>query len=103
MVVANNGSYGTIRQHQERSFPGRVVATDLANPDFAALARAHGALGLSCREERDIETTLDRALGHRGVAVVDVLTSLEWISSSQRLEGIRSEAAPPPALVGTER
>ena len=37
VLVVNNGMYGTIRMHQERHFPGRVVGTDLVNPDFAAL------------------------------------------------------------------
>ena len=45
VLVVNNGMYGTIRMHQERSYPGRVSGTDLLNPDFAALARAFGAHG----------------------------------------------------------
>ncbi|RUW03939.1 thiamine pyrophosphate-binding protein, partial [Mesorhizobium sp. M1A.F.Ca.IN.020.03.1.1] len=45
VVVVNNGIYGTIRMHQEREYPSRVVATDLKNPDFAALARAYGGHG----------------------------------------------------------
>jgi acetolactate synthase I/II/III large subunit len=94
VVVANNGSYGTIRQHQERAFPGRVVATDLTNPDFAALARAHGALGLTCRDERELADCLRRALGHPGPAVVDVSTSLEWISSQLHLPGVRAGRVP---------
>ncbi len=43
ILVFNNGMYGTIRMHQEREYPGRVVGTDLANPDFTAMARAMGA------------------------------------------------------------
>jgi acetolactate synthase-1/2/3 large subunit len=43
ILVSNNGSYGTIRMHQERRYPGRVVATDLRNPDFVALAKSFGA------------------------------------------------------------
>ncbi|MFM2067336.1 MAG: hypothetical protein RLZZ584_2245, partial [Pseudomonadota bacterium] len=43
-IVVDNGSYGTIRMHQERAYPGRVVASDLANPDFVLLARSHGWL-----------------------------------------------------------
>ena len=42
VIVVDNGSYGTIRMHQERDYPKRVSATDLTNPDFAALARAYG-------------------------------------------------------------
>ena len=50
-IVADNGIYGTIRMHQERDFPGRVSATDLVNPDFAAYARAFGGFGVT------VETT----------------------------------------------
>jgi acetolactate synthase-1/2/3 large subunit len=42
VIVVDNGTYGTIRMHQEREYPGRVSGSDLFNPDFAALARAHG-------------------------------------------------------------
>ena len=45
IVVVDNGMYGTIRMHQERQFPGRVVGTDLVNPDFGAYARSFGAHG----------------------------------------------------------
>src|SRR2546423_6886578 len=41
-IVVDNGTYGTIRMHQEREYPARVSGTDLFNPDFAALARAYG-------------------------------------------------------------
>jgi acetolactate synthase-1/2/3 large subunit len=41
-LVVDNGTYGTIRMHQEREYPGRVSGSDLFNPDFAALARAYG-------------------------------------------------------------
>ena len=53
-VVVDNGMYGTIRMHQERTYPARVSGTDLINPDFAALARAYGAHG-------------ETVVAHRGV------------------------------------
>src|SRR5690606_468626 len=53
LIVCNNGAYGTIRLHQEKRAPGRSIATDLANPDFAALARAFGAKGLSVQRPED--------------------------------------------------
>jgi acetolactate synthase-1/2/3 large subunit len=43
IIVVNNGTYGTIRMHQERRYPGRVIATDIVNPDFVALAQSYGA------------------------------------------------------------
>ena len=55
-LVIDNSSYGTIRAHQEQHYPGRRVATDLQNPDFATLARAYGAHGATVTETQDFET-----------------------------------------------
>lgn len=88
VVIADNASYGTIRQHQERAYPERVIATELVNPDFVAAAQAYGALGLRCASEAEIEPCLRAALAHRGVAVVDVRTSLAWIHPNQELPGL---------------
>lgn len=85
IVIADNGSYGTIRQHQERAYPGRVVATDLHNPDFVALAEAFGARGMAIRSESDIVPVLTAALSGPGPVVVSVRASLSWISAYQRL------------------
>ncbi len=52
ILVCNNGRYGTIRMHQEKTYPGRVSGTDLVNPDFAALARACGAHGETVSQGR---------------------------------------------------
>ena len=51
IAIVDNGMYGTIRMHQEREYPGRVVATALKNPDFAAYARAFGGFGATGRED----------------------------------------------------
>jgi acetolactate synthase-1/2/3 large subunit len=61
-VVVDNGSYGTIRMHQEREYPGRVSGSDLANPDFAALARAYGWRGEFVDRTADFEPALQRAI-----------------------------------------
>jgi acetolactate synthase-1/2/3 large subunit len=87
VVLSNNGSYGTIRMAQEREFPGRPIATDLANPDFARLAEAYGALGLSAAEPDEVEPALRRALAEDGPALVEVKTSLSWVSAYRRLDG----------------
>ena len=42
IILVDNGSWGTIRMHQELSYPGRVKGTELVNPEFNALARAYG-------------------------------------------------------------
>ena len=87
VVLSNNGSYGTIRMAQEQEFPGRPIATELVNPDFARMAEAYGALGLTAGEPGDVEPALRRALAHDGPALVEVKTSLWWISAYRRLDG----------------
>ena len=62
VLVVDNGMYGTIRMHQERALPGRVVGTDLVNPDFAALARAFGAHGENVERTEEFPDALERAL-----------------------------------------
>lgn len=93
VIISNNGSYGTIRLHQERTYPGRRIATDLANPDFVRLAEAYGALGLAVRDEEEIEPALHRALDHPGPAVLDVRTSVSSLSPSAHLDGSPIERA----------
>ena len=94
LFVANNGSYGTIRLHQETGFPGRVAGTDLTNPDFAALAEAFGARGLVLDTPQDTPSVVREALGHDGPVVVDVRTSLEHLSTFSTLTSLAAAAAP---------
>ena len=53
VLVCDNGLYGTIRMHQEREYPGRVVATELRNPDFVAYAKAFGGFGVRVDKTAD--------------------------------------------------
>jgi acetolactate synthase I/II/III large subunit len=61
-IVVDNGTYGTIRMHQEREYPGRVSGTYLANPDFAALARAYGWQAALVERTQDFEAAFRTAL-----------------------------------------
>lgn len=89
IFVSNNRSYGVIRTHQEGAYPGRVIATDLANPDFAALAESFGATGLVIDRESDVAATVARALACPGPVVVDVRTSLEKLNMFRSLADFR--------------
>ena len=60
VILVDNGMYGTIRMHQEREYPGRVMATGLKNPDFAAYARAFGGFGATVNEDRRFRRRLRR-------------------------------------------
>jgi acetolactate synthase-1/2/3 large subunit len=62
IVLSNNGRYGTIRQHQEKHYPGRVKATGLRNPDFVALARAFGAAAWRIDAPEQVMPVLKEAL-----------------------------------------
>jgi acetolactate synthase I/II/III large subunit len=88
-LVFNNSSLGTIRMHQERDYPERVVGTDLVNPDFAALARSYGALGLRVERGQDFRPALQEALRADKPAVLDIVTDKENLSVAATLSEIR--------------
>jgi acetolactate synthase I/II/III large subunit len=90
IFVSNNGSYGTIRMHQERDFPGRVAGTDLANPDFARLAEAYGARGLTIAAPDEAARVTDEALATDGPVVVDIRTEVENITAFATLADLRN-------------
>ena len=89
LLVIDNNSYGTIRMHQERAFPGRVVGTGLRNPDFAALARAYGAWAETVETTEDFRPALDRALAQTGVRLLHLKTDIEYISNATTLTKLR--------------
>jgi len=91
-VVVNNGSYGTIRMHQERAYPSRVSGTDLVNPDFAALARAYGAHGELVEQTADFAPAFERAVKSGKPALIEIRLSVEIITPRQTLSQIRAPA-----------
>ena len=66
VLVIDNGSYGTIRMHQEREYPGARLGTELVNPDFAALARAYGAWAETVETTAEFAPALERAMAREG-------------------------------------
>ena len=59
MLLSENGSYASIRIHQERAHPGRVCGTDLVNPDLAAIGAAYGYPVMVVRDEHEVPALLD--------------------------------------------
>jgi acetolactate synthase-1/2/3 large subunit len=92
ILVIDNGTYGTIRMHQEREYPGRVFGTDLRNPDFAAMARAYGAEGFTVTKDREAVPALEAAFASPGPALVHVKLDPEAITPSTTLSAIRAKA-----------
>ena len=68
VIVVDNSAYGTIRMHQEREFPGRISATELANPDFAALGRAFGGWAARVETTDEFDAGPGRGAGAQGPA-----------------------------------
>lgn len=91
-LVFENGMYGTIRMHQERMYPERVIGTGLTNPDFAALARAYGAWGETVERTEEFLPALERALNARTAAVVALRADPDVITTRSRLSAIRNAA-----------
>jgi len=92
-IVVDNGMYGTIRMHQEREYPGRVYGTDLANPDFAALARAYGAHGETVARTSEFGPALERALDAGTPALLHLLADPQAVTMNATIDEIRANAA----------
>ncbi|MCW6509898.1 thiamine pyrophosphate-binding protein [Lichenifustis flavocetrariae] len=91
VVVVDNSMYGTIRMHQERTYPGRVSGTDLHNPDFAAYARAFGGHGETVERTQDFAPAFERALQAGLPAIIHVKVDPEALTPAKSLSQLRQE------------
>ena len=91
VVVVDNGMYGTIRMHQERRFPHRTHATDIVNPDFAALARAFGGAAFTIERTDDFAPALDAALAGDVPALLHVRLDPEAITPDTTLSELSAQ------------
>jgi acetolactate synthase-1/2/3 large subunit len=92
IVLLNNGTYGTIRMHQEREYPGNVSGSDLANPDFSALARAYGWAGVRITKTEQFEPEFVAALERKQGTLIEVMLDAEVITTRGTLSAIREAA-----------
>jgi acetolactate synthase-1/2/3 large subunit len=92
IVIADNGMYGTIRMHQERHYPARVIGTELRNPDFAALARAYGAFGALVEKTADFTAAFEAALASGKPAVIHLKVDPQAITPATTIDAIRKAA-----------
>ncbi|MBC3191077.1 thiamine pyrophosphate-binding protein [Pseudonocardia sp. C8] len=74
VIVVNNGRYGTIRDHQERVYPGRVSGTDLTNPEFVPLAEAFGGLAAQVRTPEELAVALTKLRQADGLRLIEIRT-----------------------------
>lgn len=87
VIVANNGRYGTIRMHQEKHYPGRVSGTELANPDYAALAQAYGGHGETVEDGAEFPAAFARAEASGRLAVIELRLDPRALSTGADLPG----------------
>ncbi|MFZ9137510.1 MAG: thiamine pyrophosphate-binding protein [Hylemonella sp.] len=92
IVLLNNGSYGTIRMHQEREYPQRVSGSELKNPDFAALATAYGYVGVRITTSAEFEPQLLAALSRKQGTLIEVMIDVDVITTRGTLTAIRQAA-----------
>jgi acetolactate synthase-1/2/3 large subunit len=92
VILADNGMYGTIRMHQEREYPGRVVGTALRNPDFAAVARAYGGFGATVDSTAEFAPAFEAAQKSGKPALLHVKVDPEAITPATTLGAIRQKA-----------
>lgn len=86
VIVVNNGMLATIRMHQEREYPGRVSATELANPDFIALAKSFGAHAERVERSEDFPAAFQRAQKAGVAALIELRTDPRQITPQARLD-----------------
>ena len=91
-IVVDNGTYGTIRMHQEREYPGRVSGSDLFNPDFAALARAYGWHGETLANTANFEPLFAQALARETPTLLHLQLSADVSTSRTTLSALRASA-----------
>jgi acetolactate synthase-1/2/3 large subunit len=88
-ILANNGTYGTIRMHQEREYRDRVIGTTLINPDFAAYARSFGAEGYTVESTKGFAPAFQQALAAGKPSIIELKLDPEAISPRKTLTEIR--------------
>jgi acetolactate synthase-1/2/3 large subunit len=92
IVIADNGMYGTIRMHQERHYPGRVVATGLHNPDFAAYARAFGGFGATVETTAEFLSAFESAQRSGKPSILHLKIDPEALTPAMSLTATREKA-----------
>jgi acetolactate synthase-1/2/3 large subunit len=96
VIVVDNSSYGTIRMHQEREYPGRVSGTALANPDFAALANAFGGWSMTADTTEQFRDALSQAHGLAGLRLIHCRIDAEQLAASgATISGLKAKAEQP--------
>ena len=92
VLVIDNGSFGTIRLHQEREYPERLSATSLQNPDFAKLAEAYGGWSATVESTNEFAPALADAMQRKGLRLLHLKTDVEFLTAAgATVSGLRAK------------
>ena len=92
VLIVNNGSYGTIRMHQEANYPERPSATDIVNPDYVALGQAYGMHAEVITQTNEFAAAFERASNSPTGALLDIRVNIESLTPARSLSDIRNTA-----------
>ena len=95
VLVLNNGTYGTIRMHQEREYPERISGSRIAGADFAQLARGYGYHGVRITHTDEFEAHLLGALTRlqdKQGTLIELIISPEVITTRGTLTAITEQS-----------
>jgi acetolactate synthase-1/2/3 large subunit len=90
VIICDNACYGTIRMHQERHYPARVIGTELRNPDFAAYAAAFGGFGARVEKTADFPAAFDAAVASALPAIIHLMIDPNRITPTMDLPNARA-------------
>ena len=91
VILVNNGTYGTIRMHQEREYPTRVIGTDMINPDFVALAEAHGAVAERVATTSEFVPAFNRAKASNRLALIEIELDTNILTPTTTVDSLRTQ------------
>ncbi len=91
VIVFDNSTYGTIRMHQERDYPGREASTHLANPDFSMMAQSYGGWGERAENNPQFDAAMEEAMSRKGIRLIHCITDIEQLSAGgATVSGLRN-------------
>jgi len=77
ILLLNNSSYGTIRMHQEKSYPDRVYGTDIENPDYSMIAKAYGIPSYQVNKTDEFQQCFDKVIKSEKGAIIEIILDIK--------------------------
>jgi len=89
ILLLNNSSYGTIRMHQEKSYPDRVYGTDIENPNYSMIAKAYGIPSYQVNKTEEFQQCFDKVIKSEKGAIIEIILDIQSISPHKTLNEIK--------------